>query len=424
MIENIIPSTFRRFKNSSYPLFVKIIEKYFSNMTAGRLVIKDPKRDIHLVFGKDKRVEAEINVNSVEFYRRLVVGGDIGLAETYMASMWDTPVIDDVIKWFILNLTTSPAMSGSRANISNPLINIKEVGNRLGHLVKTNSKRGAQKNISDHYDLGNDFFRLFLDPTMTYSSAVFTRATSSLEQAQQEKFRRLASAARMEDGLHVLEIGTGWGEFGCFLAENFDCKVTTTTISREQYEFAKNKVENRGLAHKVNVMFRDYRELTGQFDRLITVEMLEAVGDKFLPVFFQKANQLLKPAGLMTHQVILCPDSRYESLKNGIDFIQKHIFPGSLIPSLEKLMSSANEHAEYFLLGYDDFGKDYWKTIKMWQNQLNENQQKVKAMNFSQEFIRKWNYYFSYCATAFYMRNITVGHVTLTRVNNYELGDA
>ena len=420
MIENIIPSTFRSLDRVSYPFFVKIVDRYFSKMTKGNLLIKDVNRDVYLEFGNEPGIEAVIHVNDPDFFRRLVFGGDIGLAETYMEGLWDTPSIDNVISWFIQNQKNSPSMSGSEVSVAK-IVNVQEIGNRLGHALRKNTVEGSEKNIHDHYDLGNDFFSLFLDPTMTYSSGVFLSDEDTLEQSQYNKFAALAKAGRMTDGLDVLEVGTGWGAFSCYLAQNYDCKVTTITISKEQFAHAKEKVSKLGLEDRITVLLKDYRELTGSFDRVFTVEMLEAVGGEFLQVFFERANQWLRPSGVMAHQVILCADTRYEKLKNGIDFIQKHIFPGSLLPSLKVIMEEANKHDDYFLIECQDYSRDYGKTLKLWQQAFLDQKEAVKELGFDGTFIRKWDYYFSYCAAAFFMRNITVSHMAMTRVNNHNL---
>ncbi|SMF53397.1 SAM-dependent methyltransferase [Pseudobacteriovorax antillogorgiicola] len=416
MIASTIPSSFRKLEQKSLPFFVGLIKKNLGQMKRGRLIIRDAHGANYLELGEGDEVRATINVYRPSFYKRLVLGGDLGLAETYMEGLWETNSLEDVFKWFILNYDSSPTMSGTRAQ-SSSIVSSRKVIDRVRHNLNRNSRTGSKNNIQDHYDLGNKFFEIFLDPTMTYSCGDFSE-TQDLEQAQVKKFERLAKIGRMADGLKILEVGTGWGEFSCFLAEHFNCEVVTTTISDQQYHFAKKKIEERGLSHKITVLNCDYRDLSGQFDRIFTVEMLEAVGDQFLSEFCKQAHSWLKPQGLIAHQVILCPDNRYESFRTGVDFIQRHIFPGSLIPSLQTILERMNRNGDYLLLDLQDIGRHYPTTLRAWQSNFNQHATEVKALGFKDDFIRKWNYYFSYCAAAFAMKHITVAQFALTRANN------
>jgi cyclopropane-fatty-acyl-phospholipid synthase len=240
----------------------------------------------------------------------------------------------------------------------------------------------------------------------------------TLEEAQYEKYKALAERVRLKSSDHVLEIGTGWGANAIFMARNYGCRVTTTTISHEQYKLAVERVEKEGLKEKITVLLKDYRALEGTFDKIVSVEMLEAVGHKFLKTFFARCHALLKKEGLLGLQVITCPDSRYENLKNGVDWIQKHIFPGSLLPSIAAINYAVNKTGDMTLLELKDMGKDYGKTLRCWFELFNQNWPAIHQLGFDDTFRRKWNYYLCYCAAAFDMRNINVMQMVYARPNN------
>lgn len=397
-----------------------IVQHHLGKLTKGQLLIEDVSSGDSLVFGESQQVRARIRVRNPAFYRKLILSADIGLGESFVDGDWETDSIVDVIRWFILNVDQSPAMSGSQAARA-LLVNSLATANRLRHRLRSNSLLGSKRNIRDHYDLGNEFFATFLDETMTYSAALFDRE-QDLKSAQTRKLENLAEMAKVRRGQSVLEIGTGWGEFSCFLAERYDCQVTSLTISDQQFAYAQQKVKSRGLEGKVKLLNCDYRKFEGQFDRVFTVEMLEAVGEEFLPVFFERCNAWLKPGGLMAHQVILSPDSRFEEFASGIDWIQKHIFPGSLLPSLSALLGAANQDGvEFMLQDYRDMGLDYAETLKRWRLEFEKKSQELGRLGYSPMFRRKWLYYFSYCEAAFLMRNITVAQMLFSRPNNYRV---
>jgi cyclopropane-fatty-acyl-phospholipid synthase len=422
MYTKIISDTLRKATEQSPSLFAALVEKHFSKMPKGRLVVEDRQNARTYRWGQGSEIHARIIVNNPVFFRKLVLATDIGLGESYVDGDWDTDDIGQVIRWFILNLADMPSMSGGRTNIRNLMVNAMAAVNRLHHSMNLNTLDGSRKNISNHYDLGNEFFSSFLDETMTYSSALYTSADPEpMAVAQRRKLQNMAEMAGLKPGHKVLEIGTGWGEFSCFLAATYGCEVTTLTISEQQFAYARQKVRKRGLEHMITIKNADYRKFEGQFDRIFTVEMLEAVGAEFLPTFFEKCNSWLKPGGKMVHQVILSPDSRFEAFKNGVDWIQKHIFPGSLLPSVSAILQAANENDSSFVLSdYKDMGLDYARTLREWRHNFNENFPRIEKLGFDQAFLRKWNYYFAYCEAAFSMRNITVAQIGMTRPNNHQ----
>ena len=361
-------------------------------------------------------IAASIVVNSNEFYKRIILFGDIGFGEAYVDGLWDTDNITNVIKWVLLNIENAPGISGSKIQALS--LNLLKVYNKLSHFKRANTIEGSRKNISEHYDLNNDFFGSFLDPTMTYSAAYFYRDGLSLQEAQLAKYERLCRQLHLRATDHVLEIGSGWGGNAIYMAKAYGCRVTSLTISEEQHKLAVERVEAEGLGDRVKILLQDYRLMEGVFDKIVSVEMLEAVGHKFMDVYFTKCHQLLKKNGILALQVITSPDSRYESLKKGVDWIQKHIFPGSLLPSVGAINSSINRTGDLTMVDLKDIGLDYAKTLKLWYDSFNANLSKVKTLGFDDTFIRKWNYYLCYCEAAFAMRNINVMHLVYSRPNN------
>ncbi|KAB2878568.1 class I SAM-dependent methyltransferase [bacterium] len=360
--------------------------------------------------------KARIRILNPAFFNKCVFYGDVGFGESYVDGDWETDDITRVINWFILNIDNSPTISGSRRRFA-PLNILKSI-NRWYHRSRENTLKIARRNISEHYDLSNDFFRLFLDPGMTYSSGHFNRPDQSLEEAQSEKYDRLCRQLQIKATDHVLEIGSGWGGFAVHVVKNYGCKITTITISEQQFQYAKDRFEKEGLSDKITILLTDYRKLTGQFDKIVSIEMLEAVGHKYLESYFAQCHALLKADGILGLQVITCPDTRYDSLRKNVDWIQKHIFPGSLLPSIAALNQAINRTGELNLIDLKNMGHHYARTLAIWRENFNRNKDHVKKLGFDSRFIRKWNYYFSYCEAAFYMRNISVVQMIYTRPNN------
>jgi len=359
---------------------------------------------------------ATIRIHKPSFFKRCVLYGDIGFGEGYVDGDWDTDSITNVIKWFLLNVDNAPTLSGSRAKTV--VLNVLKFFNKLSHLRRANSLSGSRKNISEHYDLNNDFFALFLDLGITYSSAYFEHEGLSLEQAQTAKYDRLCRQMQLRPGDHVLEIGSGWGSNAIHMAQRYGCRITTVTISEEQYKLASERVQQAGLSDQIEVRVCDYRHITGTFDKIVSVEMLEAVGAAYFDTYFKKCHELLKKDGILALQVITCPDSRFESLRTGVDWIQKHIFPGSLLPSVGAINKAINATGDLSLVDLKDIGLDYARTLEMWRTQFNAHLDAVKTLGFDERFIRKWNYYLSYCEAAFAMRNIYVMQLVYSRPNN------
>ncbi len=396
--------------------YEKIVLNLLSKMELGRLNLSLPDgRLLQMGTGKGE-IEASVNIKNPVFFKRCILYGDIGFGEAYVEGEWETDNITNVIKWFLLNVENSPGISGSKSN--HLALNLLKFINRFSHTKKTNSIRGSRKNISAHYDLNNEFFSLFLDKSMTYSSAYFKEKTMSLYDAQLAKYERLCRQLQLNANDHVLEIGSGWGGNAIYMAKHYGCKVTTLTISEEQRKLAVGRVREEGLSDKITVLLQDYRHITGSFSKIVSIEMLEAVGAEFYTTYFKKCAALLKKDGIFALQVITCPDSRFESLKNNVDWIQKHIFPGSLLPSVSEINKAVNATGDLTLVDLKDIGLHYAHTLSIWHREFNKKLDEVLKIGFDEYFIRKWNYYLCYCEAAFAMRNINVMQLVYTRPNN------
>ncbi len=394
----------------------KIVLNLLEPMDKGYLEITLPD-GIRRTYGTPQaELKASIRINNPDFFRKVVLYGDIGFGESYTDGDWNTDSITGVISWFLLNIENSPAISGSRRRFAP--VNILKTLNRWYHLARPNNLTRARKNISEHYDLSNDFFQAFLDPSMTYSSAYFESPDLTLEQAQYAKYDRLCRIMKIKPTDHVLEIGSGWGGMAMHIATKYGAKVTTITISKEQYALAKQRIAEAGLSDRIEILFTDYRRVTGSFDKIVSIEMLEAVGDKFLPAYFETVHRLLKKDGALAFQVITSPDNRYPRLMKNVDWIQKHIFPGSLLPSISALNRAVNVTGDLNLLDLKDLGPHYARTLAVWRDTFNRNLGRVQQLGFSDKFVRKWNYYLSYCEAAFAMRNIHVMQMLYVRPNN------
>lgn len=390
-------------------------------MSRGRMEIRCAD-GLEVVIGQpDDRVSAKIFVHNHEFFDKCLLYSHIGFAESYMDGDWDTPDIKSVISWFVLNLEDSTVFEGS----SGKKLFMNSLGwlNRVTHLLRSNTVAGSKKNISEHYDLSNELFALFLDPTMSYSSAKFTRSDMTLEEAQMEKVDSMCRKLRLVPSDHLLEIGSGWGTLAIHAARKYGCKVTTITISEQQFAYARQRIEESGLSSQIDIRMCDYRYMEGIFDKIVSVEMIEAVGDKFMETYFASINRLLKPHGLVGIQMITCPDSRYKILQDNVDFIQKYIFPGSLLPSVGRVTEALNRTGSLNLFELEDIGLSYAKTLDIWHENFNRKLDEVRALGFDERFIRKWNYYFKYCSAAFAMRNISAVQAIYTRPNNLSIAE-
>ncbi len=402
----------------------------FQEMPLGRLTLQLPDGKT-LTFGTPESTptpplptgiagEATIRVRRVAFFKKCVLAGDIGFAEAYIDDDWATPDLTAVIAWFVLNHQTAPSVSGSRRARAGAL-NLLRFANRIGHLLRPNNRTTARRNISEHYDLSNDFFSLWLDSSMMYSSAKWARPEFTLEEAQREKNDALCRSLRLKPTDHVLEIGTGWGGWSLHAAQTYGCRVTSLTISKQQLDYAQQRIAEAGLSDRIDVRFCDYRDITGSFDKIVSIEMMEAIGHRYLPAFTDTIARVLKPRGLVALQFITCPDDRYPKLRRGVDFIQKHIFPGSLLLSLNRVNAQLSRSGGFLLHDIDDIGPDYARTLRTWHDTFHAKLDAIRALGFDDRFIRKWSYYLCYCEAAFGLRHISVVQTLHTRPDNLSL---
>jgi cyclopropane-fatty-acyl-phospholipid synthase len=401
----------------------------FAGMTRGHLRIELPDGTM-THYGHDLSMTdplptgisatAVMRIQRPAFFRKCVLAGDIGFAESFMDGDWDTSDLTAVIAFFIHNFDTAPTLSGSR-RAQTFALNFLRLANRLGHLLRPNTRVSARRNISEHYDLSNDFFALWLDPSMMYSAAKWTQPHFTLEEAQREKNDALCRLVQLKPTDHVLEIGTGWGGWSLHAARAYGCRVTTLTISQQQHDYAQARIAAAGLADRVQVELCDYRDLHGVFDKIVSIEMMEAIGHRYLPDFCRALAGNLKPDGLIALQFITCPDHRYAQFRSGVDFIQKHIFPGSLLLSLNRVNDQLSRAGGFVLNHVEDFSHDYARTLRTWRENFRSQLDRVHQLGFDERFIRKWHYYLSYCEAAFALRNIGVVHTLHTRANNHSL---
>ncbi|WP_417665125.1 class I SAM-dependent methyltransferase [Pseudidiomarina sp.] len=386
----------------------KTVLGLLNKLTEGYLVVKE-RGEVVGKFGSDKSdLKAEIDIQKSDFYRRFLFGGSIGAAELFMDESWTTPNLTHVIQIFARNL---PALDAAEAKLSWLLLPIQ----KFQHWRRNNSKRQAKENISAHYDLGNDLYRAFLDPSLQYSSAVYPRVDADLAEAQQHKLKRLCDSLELKPEDHLLEIGTGWGGLAVFAAKHYGCHVTTTTISEEQFRYAEALIAQENLGDKITLLKNDYRDLTGTYDKLVSVEMIEAVGRKYMATFFSTCNRLLKPNGKMALQAITIADQRMKSYANSVDFIQKYIFPGGFLPSITMMSEMFTKHTNMVIRHVDDIGFDYARTLADWRVKFNKAHPQLMQHGYDERFGRMWNYYLCYCEGGFLERAVSAVQLVATK---------
>ncbi|MBV4491246.1 SAM-dependent methyltransferase [Pseudomonas oryzicola] len=354
----------------------------------------------------DSPLRAELEMLDDRAWRLIACNGSIGAGEAYIHGYWRSPDLAAVTRLFVANLEVLDAMESGLARLGRPAL-------RLLHWLNRNSRRGARRNILAHYDLGNALFEQLLDPTMMYSAAMFEHDGQSLEQAQLNKLEHICQKLRLHPGDHLIEIGCGWGSLAIHAATQYGCRVTTTTLSEAQYAHTRQRVEALGLAQRVTVLREDYRDLRGTFDKLVSIEMIEAVGHRYLPDYFNQCARLLKPDGLMLLQAITIRDQRYHQARRSVDFIQRYIFPGGALPSLTVLLHNATRHTPLNLVHLQDFGLDYARTLRHWHDNLRQSRSALAALGYDDAFQRLWEFYLCYCQGGFEERAIGVAQLLL-----------
>ncbi|MEZ7990203.1 MAG: cyclopropane-fatty-acyl-phospholipid synthase family protein [Halioglobus sp.] len=377
------------------------IFRLLSKLQVGSLTLHEGPCSHH--FGsvdKPHEPQAEVHIHSPAVYSQMLTGGSIGSGEAYMKGYWSSPDAMDVMRIFSANLVLLNKFDASQS------VFVK-LALKIAHRFNRNTYKGSQLNIAAHYDLGNEFFQLFLDPTMMYSSALFSDKSASLEVASETKLDELCQQLELKSDDHLLEIGTGWGGMAIHAAKNFGCRVTTTTISQEQYDFASARVREEGLEGQITLLCEDYRNLTGEYDKLVSIEMIEAVGHDFYQNYFRMCSGLLKPNGKMVIQAITMADQRYKEARDSVDFIKRYIFPGGCLPSVAVMAQHIARDTDMQIVHLRDITNDYAETLAHWRQRFLANLEAVRGMGFSEEFVRMWDFYLCYCEGGFRERVIS-----------------
>ena len=383
--------------------------KVLAKLQVGSLVLKEPGETLTFGTHDDPNApHAEVHVHDNDLYRRILTGGSIAAGETFIEGLWSSPDLTAVTRAFSANMAMLEALSDRQHFLASAAL-------KVSHWARRNTTARSRENISAHYDLGNDFFSLFLDPSMMYSSAVFPTPESDLATAATYKLKLICEDLELSANDHLVEIGTGWGGMAIYAAENYGCRVTTTTISREQYDYAREAVARRGLQDRITVLFDDYRDLSGRFDKLVSIEMIEAVGHQFYDTYFSTLSRLLKPHGKAAIQAITMTEQRYEQARDSVDFIKRYIFPGGCLPSLTVISDALSRVTDLQMSNLRDITRDYADTLNVWHEGFLEKLDEVKAMGFDDRFIRMWRYYLSYCEGGFRERIIGTYQITMTK---------
>jgi len=401
-----LSSTARHFDTGIEPVGFreKLACRWFGCLQVGRLTVEFPSGAHRTFEGAADGPQALLKIHDLRVITRMLLSGDIGFAESYMDGDWDTP---DLTSLLALGATNGEALAGA-------LQASRLVGavNRLRHAFRANTRRGSRRNIAHHYDLGNDFYELWLDDTMSYSAGLFTDSEEPMVDAQIRKYRRLADELRLEAGDRVLEIGCGWGGFAEIAAAEYGCTVVCLTLPKEQAAYAQARMARLGLAHRVEIRIQDYRDVTGTFDKVVSIEMFEAVGEERWPAYFDVLRRCLKPGGLAGLQVITIAENRFDYYRRTPDFIQRYIFPGGMLPSTSVLEATASASG----LAMTDrlfFGESYAETLRRWDQTFLLNGSRLEGIGFDQRFRRMWRYYLSYCEAGFDHGRIDVGQFIL-----------
>jgi cyclopropane-fatty-acyl-phospholipid synthase len=384
----------------------KMVIKKLSSLKDIRIHVSDPVGN--WTAGEISIEPLQLSVYDMQFYTHVLLAGTNGAANAYHEGYWDCSDLTRLFRGFLRNIDSSDRFDFGLASLGRWWLKRK-------HQKRANTHSGSKNNIHAHYDLGNEMFELFLDSTMTYSSAYFSNNDMTIEEASIEKLDKICQHLDIQPHHHIVEIGTGWGSFAIHAARNYKCKVTTTTISSEQYDLAKQRVKEAGLEDKIDILLTDYRDMDGKYDKLVSIEMIEAVGHKYLPTYFKKCASLLKPDGQMLIQAITMPDQRYDRYLKTSDFIQQYIFPGSCVPSFTAITNACTSGSDLKIRYVEDFGLDYAKTLNIWRKEFNNHIEDVRKLGYGEDFIRLWNYYLCYCDAGFLERYTGVSHILLNK---------
>jgi len=379
-------------------VFKKGLKKKLNNLIDGHIKVEDGNEKFY--FGDvDSDLSVNVEIHSQEFYVMTGSGGALGIAEAYILGYWSADDVVLLMRILLKNRSILVSLNNGVAKLLSPI-------NKLIHRSRQNTLKGSKENILAHYDLSNDFYKLWLDPTMTYSCAYFNNFDMNLEDASIEKLDRICRKLNLSDKDDVLEIGTGWGSFSIHAAKNYGCNITTTTISDAQYEYARSRVIEEGLESKISVINKDYRKIDGQYDKIVSIEMIEAVGHEFIPEYFKKISSLLKPNGLMALQGITYNDQNFDTYKDSVDFIKKYIFPGSCLISVSQIIHVIKDKTDLSMIDMEDITRHYAETLNRWRKKFMDVLPEVREMGYSELFINMWEFYFLYCEAGFLERNI------------------
>ena len=391
----------------------KLLLARLAEFTRGELRVIDTEGG-DFTFGKrsaDFDVGCTLTMDHPQTYADAAFGGTVGAGEAYIRGLWHCDDLTALVRIFVANRDVMNRMDSRWSFVSRPLL-------KLFHWANRNSRNGSARNIAAHYDLGNPLYELMLDETMAYSCAIFPRPDASLAVASTAKFESVCRKLDLRSTDHVLEIGTGWGGFAIHAVERYGCRVTTTTISTAQRDYAVRKIAERGLSDRITVLLQDYRDLTGEYDKLVSIEMIEAVGARYLDGYFDQCARLLRPDGAMLLQAITIQDQFYEQALKNVDYIQRYVFPGSFIPSVEALTRSLRKVTDFKIFHLEDIGPHYARTLHLWRDRFFRNLHKVRELGYPDSFVRLWEYYLCYCEGGFLERQLGTVQMLLTKPGN------
>jgi cyclopropane-fatty-acyl-phospholipid synthase len=384
----------------------KLLRKKIKSLAVGSIAVNDALGSWQT--DELKKADVTIDIHSMQFYLDVMIAGSNGVASAYRDGYWSCDNLTGLFQLMVRNLDNTDELESGFAAVGNWWL-------KRRHKARSNTRQGSQKNIHAHYDLGNEMFQLFLDPSMTYSSGIFINEDSTLEEASYEKLDRICRKLELKSEHTLIEIGSGWGSFAIHAAKNYGCHVTTTTISKEQFSLASQRIKDQGLENLIDIKLCDYRDLSGRFDKLVSIEMIEAVGNEFLPEYFKTCAVLLKEDGQMLIQGITMPDQRYKKYLKNSDFIQQFIFPGSCVPSLTAMVNAVTEASDLRVNHIEDIGLHYATTLRVWLINFMANLDKIKQNGYDDDFIRLWEYYFCYCEAGFKERYTGVVQILMNK---------
>ncbi len=401
-------------QHSAYDRWLRAqLLKRLSNLRHGTLFVSDALGELRLGAAEPApgAPVARLRINDLDAWQRMATGGSVGAAEAYMDGQWSCDELVDLVRLLVLNRDLLDAMEGGLARVSGWLL-------KAAHAFRRNTRIGSRKNIAAHYDLGNELFKLFLCDNLMYSAAIFASPDESLETASFRKLERIGRKLDLKPSDHLVEIGTGWGGMALYAAQRFGCRVTTTTISQEQHALATDRIAQAGLTNRVTVLLEDYRDLSGYYNKLVSIEMIEAIGHQYLDTYLAKCASLLRPDGLAMVQAITIEDHRYEQALHSVDFIKRHIFPGSFIPSISAITGATGRSTDLRLISQEDFGTSYALTLRHWRQRFMAKLGEVRALGYDERFVRMWEFYLAYCEGGFLERSIGVSQLLFARPAN------